>query len=101
MGNRKKMVEACSFDVPETLFAGTLADPHSVLGIHEFDGGKIIRVYDPLAESVEILTGSGFSKSLPMKNQGRGLFTAFFKRKNFFAFSRFKLTDRGGEIPLR
>ena len=83
MESRKKMFEACKRGMPETLFAGTMADPHSFLGIHEWIGGKIIRVYDPLAESVEVLTGSDFSKSLPMKNESRGLFTAFFKRKTF------------------
>ena len=49
MGNRKNMVEVCTSSVPETLFAGTLTDPHSVLGIHELNDGVIIRVFDPLA----------------------------------------------------
>ena len=86
MGNRKNKVDVCTSSVPETLFAGTLADPHSVLGIHEFNDGVIIRVFDPLADSVEILTGSDFSNSEPMRNEGRGLFTAIFKKSPFFAY---------------
>ena len=95
MGNRKKMIGACENSVPESLFAGTLADPHSVLGIHDWNDGKIVRVYDPLACTVEILTGTDFSKSLPMKDEGRGLFTAFFKRKKFFPY-RLKKTFSDG-----
>ena len=48
------MIGACENSVPESLFAGTLADPHSVLGIHDWNDGKIVRVYDPLASTVEI-----------------------------------------------
>ena len=95
MGNRKNKVDVSTPCVPETLFAGTLADPHSVLGIHEFDGGMIIRVYDPLAESVEILSGSDFSSSTPMKNEGRGLFSAVFKDSDFFAYRMKKIFSDG------
>ena len=76
MGEGKRKIEARHFDVPESLFAGTLADPHSVLGIHEWNGGKVVRVYDPLATSVELLSGRVFSNVTGMESHGNGLFTA-------------------------
>ena len=95
MSKCKKMGEVCTIGVPESLFAGTLTDPHSVLGIHDWNGDKIIRVYDPLAVSVEVLTGRDFSKSTPMDFHGNGLFTLVFRRKNFFAYRlRKRFADR-------
>ena len=95
MSNRKKISVVHPFDVPDTLFAGTLTDPHSVLGIHDFADGKVIRVYDPLAVSVEVLTGSGFLRSTPMQSHDNGLFTIVFKRKNFFAYRLKKIFSDG------
>lgn len=93
---RKNEEMVPEYAVPESLFAGTLTDPHSVLGIHDWNGSqKIIRVYDPMAVSVELLTGKDFLRSTLMKPEGNGIFTATVKRKTFFPY-RLKKTFADG-----
>lgn len=83
-GKTKTMARPC--DVPESLCAGTLKDPHSVLGIHDWNGGKVIRVYDPLAVSVDVLYGADYSGSIEMESHGNGLFTVVFQQQTFFQY---------------
>ena len=43
------------------LLEGRLRDPHSILGMHKGKNGNVlVRVFDPMAETVEILYGEDF-----------------------------------------
>ncbi len=62
---------------------GICNDPHAVLGMHNGNKGIIVRVYDPAADSIFLITGG---KRLPMERDG-GVFTKFFpRRKKHFAY---------------
>ena len=97
--SKKTAQAAAEYSVPESLLAGRISDPHSFLGIHDTGtSGKIIRVYDPLACSVEVLTGTDFQKSKQMIPIGNGVFVAEFKRKTFFPYRLKKIFDGGAEF---
>ena len=64
--------------MPAPLFSGTCTDPHAFLGLHDWEESqKILRIYDPAAESVEIICGKN-QRSLPMKSVGGGLFVLIY-----------------------
>ena len=67
------------------LLEGRSGDPHSILGMHEAGKGSyVIRVFDPLAQKVEILA-KGKTTSLKKIHQD-GLYAGSFKSKDFFCY---------------
>ena len=61
------------------LLAGRIADPHSILGMHNERSGIVIRVYDPAADCISVHAGG---KVLPMtKIRPEGLFELRFPRR--------------------
>jgi len=53
----------------EILYASS-ANPHSILGMHPFEGGFIYRVFDPSASSVSIVIGDKESKMEKVDQNG-------------------------------
>ncbi len=69
----------------KALLAGRLSDPHSILGMHNTEQGVLVRVYDPAAESVEILCKD--KRESMRKIHPAGLFAILFpRRKRHFAY---------------
>ena len=62
----------------EILYAST-ANPHSILGMHPFDGGFIYRVFDPSASEVSIIIGE--EESLMRKIDPNGFYVHTIKSK--------------------
>mgnify|MGYP000848917321 CR=1 FL=1 len=54
----------------DALLAGTLADPHRLLGAHPADGGAVVRVYRPEAETVAVRTDAGEEFALQRVHPG-------------------------------
>ena len=75
------------------LLEGRLQDPHAILGMHKGKNGNIlVRVFDPMAESVEIQFGEEFlSLQIMKKIHKDGLFAAEFDSSEFFRYRVRKL----------
>jgi 1,4-alpha-glucan branching enzyme len=54
----------------DALIAGTLADPHRVLGAHPGEDGAVVRVYRPEAQAVAVRTGDGEEVALEQVHPG-------------------------------
>lgn len=61
-------------ELVEKLKSGRLANPHYILGMHEFEEGRVVRVYDPEATKITILAGR---VRVPM-TLADGIFVAYF-----------------------
>ena len=85
------------------LLEGRLRDPHSILGMHQGKNGKIlVRVFDPMAESVEIQFGEEFlSLQIMKKIHKDGLFAAEFDSSEFFRYRVRKLFFNGTDFTAR
>ena len=82
------------YSILKQLLEGTIQDPHSILGMHNApDGSVLVRVFDPGAESVTLLTDT---RRYPMqKLHDGGLFgITFSRRKKHFAY---RLEKRYGD----
>ena len=74
------------YSILKQLLEGTIQDPHSILGMHNApDGSVLVRVFDPGAESVTLLTET---RRYPMRKlHDGGLFGITFpRRKKHFAY---------------
>lgn len=81
----KKLPDTQENAVMNEILAGSCRNPHEFLGMHQVSGGVMVRVYDPEAESVTVISGN---KRYPAtKENEQGVFTCFFaRRKNLFAY---------------
>ncbi len=102
------MKKNCSDLLPDAeslsaLLEGRLRDPHSILGMHKGKNGNIlVRVFDPMAESVEIQYGEDFLSLLIMKKIHKdGLFAAEFDSTEFFRYRVRKLFFNGTSFTAR
>ncbi|HSF92523.1 MAG TPA: 1,4-alpha-glucan branching enzyme, partial [Paracoccaceae bacterium] len=75
--------------VARDIVSGNFDDPFSVLGLHDFDGKLVLRVFAPDAEAVEVLdskTGRKICELNPVPDAG-GLFTGLAgRRKKRFGY---------------
>ena len=86
----------------EKLLKGCMTDPHSILGMHEYADGILIRVFDPEAEGVSVRFGDGFQKELPLARiHPEGLFAAGFPQKEFFPYQVEKHFSNGSVYCAR
>ncbi len=69
--------------IKESIAAGTCSDPHAFLGMHNSGTGIIVRVYDPAADEIFLLTGK---KRLPMEQDGAFFTLTFPRRRKHFAY---------------
>jgi 1,4-alpha-glucan branching enzyme len=76
-------------NVARDIVSGNFDDPFSVLGLHDFDGKLVLRVFAPDAEAVEVLdskTGRKICELNPVPDAG-GLFTGLAgRRKKRFGY---------------
>lgn len=86
----------------EELLKGRMTDPHSILGMHEYADGILIRVFDPEAERVSVRFGDGFQKELPLTRiHPEGLFAVGFPQKEFFPYQVEKHFSNGSVYCAR
>ena len=86
----------------EELLKGRMTDPHSILGMHEYADGILIRVFDPEAERVSVRFGDGFQKELPLTRiHPEGLFAVGFPQKEFFPYQVEKHFSNGSVYCTR
>jgi len=83
------------------LLEGRLGDPHSILGMHKEKNGEfVIRVFDPLAEKIEVLPREAGVVPLKKVHPG-GLFAETFKSKDFFVYEIRKTFSNGSTFTAR
>ncbi|HNP35135.1 MAG TPA: 1,4-alpha-glucan branching protein GlgB [Woeseiaceae bacterium] len=58
----------------EKIVAGTFSDPFAVLGIHEQNGQRILRTFQPQAKQVRLLNKAGKTLSTLTQVDGAGMF---------------------------
>ena len=85
------------------LLEGRLRDPHSILGMHKGKNGNVlVRVFDPMADSVAILYGEDdLSYQAMEKVQKDGLFAAEFESGEFFRYQVRKTFPNGTTFTAR
>ncbi|HEV2343545.1 MAG TPA: hypothetical protein VGS97_05575, partial [Actinocrinis sp.] len=64
--------EPIAEDERRALLDGAIHDPHRLLGAHPAEGGTLVRVLRPFAETVTVVTADGSRCALPA--EGEGLF---------------------------
>lgn len=70
-----------------SLLEGRMTDPHSVLGMHSAPRGNVIvRVFDPMAESVKVFGENSRTTAVLKKIHPDGLFAAEFPVRKFFRY---------------
>jgi len=83
----KQISESTVAERMRQIAAGKCTDPHSVLGMHNTaDGGIIVRVFDPVADSVIFISGD--IRMEMTKVQPTGFFEAVFpQKKDHFGYT--------------
>lgn len=83
-------------DIAGRLAAGALRDPFSVLGMHEEDGGLIVRVFLPGASSIAVVDrASGEVIAVLPKQNASGLFAGAIERARPFPYRLRVITPSG------
>ena len=82
-----------------SLLEGRMIDPHSVLGMHTAPGGNVIvRVFDPMAESVKVCGENSRTTAVLKKIHPDGLFAAEFPVRKFFRYEVEKRFPNGDAV---
>lgn len=85
-----------------SLLEGRMIDPHSVLGMHTAPGGNVIvRVFDPMAESVKVCGENSRTTAVLKKIHPDGLFAAEFPVRKFFRYEVEKRFPNGTSFRAR
>ncbi len=94
--------------IPDTdklyaLLEGRMSDPHSILGMHSgTDGNVVIRVFDPMAESVNVRLGKDYLDTVSLtKIHEDGLFAEEFSGNDFFPYEVEKIFANGTSFRSR
>lgn len=76
---------------------GSYHDPHSVLGVHHYDGAVTVRALKPLARSVEVLLADG--TAVPMAHEHDGIWVAVLDVPEIISY-RLRVTWPGAAEPV-
>jgi len=82
-------------DLQSILYANT-SQPHSILGLHSFDKGSIIRVFDPAAVKIDVKIGKN-CYPIPCIDQN-GLYAITFKKQVAPDYSLIKTYADGSTV---